>query len=429
MRDLLPASFKGFRFPVDAEATPVLGRKSVIHDFPNSGKRFVQDLGVIPAEFTVSGIIHGPNYIQDSEQFKSILDSQGVGQLVLPHLGAFDVVALPYSVEYNHKTIGVVRFSLKFSISNADEVPAQSLASKETVFQGGDEARIFMQENFEDNYEIPQSETSFLSGANDIRRTVVDTVEKYSSVIENTNGQLQKIVRDIQSDIVSLTYDPIGLANKLIYGNINLVNGLYSTVSSLFSGEDEELASKPTAAQALKLATFGDDFNDNSIEFNDAGIALWPADTGDRVARNISRELLVETVRINALVLGFESAANFDYETSDEITSTIVSLEETYSRIILSGGTLANNNDFKLLLDSLRASAYEVLNQKLEQVFSTGTFIVGGTQSITGLTFKLYAEDLENSTSLEELIDNLITLNPNQNPLLFNGTTNIFEDA
>ena len=42
-------------------------------------------------------------------------------------------------------------------------------------------------------------------------------------------------------------------------------------------------------------------------------------------------DLVVEGVRVNSLILGFEVASNFDYETSDEIASVVGSLEEVYT--------------------------------------------------------------------------------------------------
>lgn len=430
-KQLKPASFRGFSFLCPEETVSNTGQKYAIHDYPNSNKRYAQPLGELPPDFEVPATITGDDFLQKAINFERILKKKGPGQLVLPHQGALDVVALPYGKNYSQKSVGVVTFTLKFTISNANEVPAQASTSKEDVYQSGDEARLSMQNNFQDQYDVPTDRKNVFTAANDYRQSVVSSVKDYTAKTIVQNDKLQKIVRDVQSDLTTLIRDPLQLAEKLMMGNITLKDGLFATFSVLFSEVTTLFGGKkPSADDALVLAKFGSDFNDNGTSPSNSDIPVWPNDTGPRIQRNKNRVLMMEGVRINSLILGFETASNFDYATSDEIAAVVGTLETVYNDLFLSDDDnliYANNNEFKLLLDNMKTQCYEVLDQKAQQVYSIGTFKVRGRQSVTNLAYKLYAEKLENSIDLQNVIQGLVQLNPSQNPVEFSGDIKIFE--
>ena len=432
-KQLKVASFRGFIFLCPEESVPSVGRKIVKHDYPNSGKRFAQDLGPLPSDFDVTAVITGDNFLQKAINFERILNKKGIGQLVLPHQGTLDVVALPFEKNYSQKSVGVVTFKLKFTISNTNEVPAQAAPSKEDVYQAGDEVRLSAQKIMEEKYEIPTDRKNVFTAANDYRRAIVNSVQDYSAKIIVANSKLQKIVRDVQTDLTTLIRDPIQLAEKLILGNIALKDGLFATFSVLFSDITSlSGGSKPSASDATVLAKFGEDFKDNGTSQSPSGLPLWPTNTGQRIQRNINRVLMLEGVRINSLTLGFEVAANFDYETSDEIASVVGVLENVYNDLFLTGDTnsiYANDNEFKLLMDDMKSQCYDVLDAKAQQVYSVGLFTARGRQSVMNMAYKLYAEGLQTPENLEEVAERLVQLNPSQNPIEFSGDIQIFEVA
>lgn len=430
-KQLKPASFRGFSFLCPEESVSITGQKYAIHDYPNSGKRYAQPLGPLPPDFEVSATITGDDFLQKALNFERVLKIEGPGQLVLPHQGILNVVALPYGKNYSQKSVGVVTFTLRFTISNANEVPAQASTSKEDVYQSGDETRLSMQNTFQDQYEAPTDRTNVFTSANDYRRSIVNSIQNYTAKTIVQNSKLQKIVRDIQTDLTTLIRNPIQLGEKLILGNIILKNGLFSTFSVLFSEVTSLFGGgKPSADSALTLSKFGEDFKDNGTTQSNSGLPLWSNDTGSRVQRNKNRVLMLEGVRVNSLILGFEVAANFDYETSDDIAAVVGTLETVYNDLFLSdddNSIYANDNDFKLLLDTMKTQCYEVLDQKAQQVYSVGTFMVRGRQSVTNLAYKLYAESLQSPSDLQNIIQRLVQLNPSQNPIEFSGNIKIFE--
>ena len=75
-KQLKVASFRGFIFLCPEESVPSVGRKIVKHDYPNSGKRFAQDLGPLPSDFDVTAVITGDNFLQKAINFERILNKR-----------------------------------------------------------------------------------------------------------------------------------------------------------------------------------------------------------------------------------------------------------------------------------------------------------------------------------------------------------------
>jgi hypothetical protein len=425
------AGFKGVEFFVTNETEETRGRKLAIHDYPNSSKRFVQDLGSLPSTFGVDAVVFGQEFLEKAIVLKSVLDEEGVGELVLPHLGSLDVVALPYSVDYSHKSIGVIRFKLKFTLSNADEIPSQARASAQDVIQKAKEAREENQNKLASEYKKPIGDISFIKATTDFTSGVADTVENFTSEIVVANDQIQGIVRDVQSDVSSIVVNPQILAEKLIYGNVQLANGLFATFSSLLT--DPDLLTNPNRPSVKKLLdniTFGAAFNDLGTSSTSSDLALWPSDTGDRVDRNNNRRAIVESVRYNTLLLAFEVAASYGYNTTEDIIAVTSDLEEAYTTVMLNddeGSVIVSDNDLKILMDEVKSSAFDVLELKLQQAYSTTNYDVGGVQSIFGLTYRLYAENFTEPSELEEFAENMVLLNSDQVPTEFSGSSSVFE--
>jgi prophage DNA circulation protein len=420
---LAVAKFRKTEFLVANEAESNRGRKTAIHDYPNSGKRLVQDLGQLPSTFDVTAVVSGEAFLSKAIVLKNALDQKGVGVLVLPHLGALNVVALPYNVDYSHKSVGVIRFTLKFTLSNTTEVPAKALASAQDVIQKADEAREASQEKFAANYKKPIGETSFIKAALAATSAVSTIIKDYSSELIVANAQIQGIVRDFQSDVSSIIVDPQLLAEKLIYGNTNLANGLFASLSNLLIGPEETLPQErnPIVQKVLSGIKFG------QYAFT---MSLWPNDTGDRIDRNVNRVVIVESVWVNTLLVAFEVAASYDYDTTEDIIGVTTALEEAYTTVMLSGdpqSIYANDNDFKILIDDVKATCFDVLDQKLQQAYSISEYYVGGTQSIMGLTYRLYAENFLTVDQLQDFAENIVVLNTDQIPTEFSGNSNVFE--
>jgi prophage DNA circulation protein len=111
--ELLPASFRGVEFKMDANAR-ASGRRAVLHEFPHRDLPYTEDLGRKARGFPVTGYVIGAFYKDDRDALISALEAEGPGQLVLPTLGEFTVQAREYSVRENKRAGGIAEFEMNF---------------------------------------------------------------------------------------------------------------------------------------------------------------------------------------------------------------------------------------------------------------------------------------------------------------------------
>ena len=112
-QDLLQkASFRGAEFFVDSASTTG-GRKTVTHEFPNTDRRYIQDMGLKQRSFTVEAIItgSGAEYFSKRDALLNALETEGPGILVHPFYGQVSVVNDPYRLEEEISSIGRARIS------------------------------------------------------------------------------------------------------------------------------------------------------------------------------------------------------------------------------------------------------------------------------------------------------------------------------
>lgn len=78
---LLPGSFRGVPFSVLTESISEGGPRIVLHEYPNSKRRYVENLGSIPFKFRLEVVIQGEDWRERSNQLLQALNQEGPGRL------------------------------------------------------------------------------------------------------------------------------------------------------------------------------------------------------------------------------------------------------------------------------------------------------------------------------------------------------------
>ena len=131
---MFKASFKGADFLITGSVETAGGRKLVDHLYPNSPRRFIEDLGQLREDFTMTGIIREPRYHSKRDLLKKKLEEGGAGQLVHPFLGKFNVVAKPYVLLEDTTQMGRAEFQLTFAVADNNVFPEDGGANKFVKF-------------------------------------------------------------------------------------------------------------------------------------------------------------------------------------------------------------------------------------------------------------------------------------------------------
>lgn len=395
------ASWRGVVFSVRSEDLPTGGRKTALHDFPNSSERFIEDLGEIPQRFTITAFVHGLDWLERAQALENALRTAGPGRLVMPTFGAWTVWALPYSKTASQTSIGEIEFSLEFATSRAVAGIIEAVAAPEMVFAAGDRARSAIGGAFGGIFKAPGDSLGFGAMLSDVTSACNETFSAVSTIMNAESlGEMTGAIRSLLGNAGSLLGDPIQLGLEF-FGIDDDAPGLWQIVS-------EGLDALTAVSSLLDFAkSFGNnlaliqsDFDSGSTVSPVSDISLWAATTEDRIDRNDGRTTIVESNRLASLVAAYEQASNGDYQTIDQVQTIRTDTEDVYAEIMQVDaqdvGSVPANREVREAMAELRIRALAVLDQKAQSAWLTTTINRVGPLTAPSLTYLLYAESLTN---------------------------------
>ena len=396
---LAQASWRGVVFSVRSEDLPTGGRKTALHEFPNSNERFIEDLGEIPQRFTMTAFVHGLDWLERAQALENALRTAGPGRLVMPTFGAFTVWALPYSKTASQTSVGEIEFSLEFATSRAVAGIIESVPAPEMVFAAGDTARGAIGGAFGGLFRAPGDSLGFGASLSDITSAANQAFTSVSNLLEaDSLGELTSALQGLLGNAGGLLGEPIQLALEF-FGIDDAAPGLWQIISE---GLD-------TLSSVSALLDFVNNFGNNLALIQsdlDSGatvspvsnISLWAATTEDRIDRNDARTTIVESNRLAALVAAYEQASNGDYQTTDQVQVIRTDLEDAYSEMMQVDAqdvsSVPAQKEVRAAMSDLRIRALAVLDQKAQSAWLTSTIIRTGPLCAPSLAYLLYAESI-----------------------------------
>lgn len=436
------ASFKGINFRVRTESITDIGRKKVLHEYPKSDIRFIEDMGQIPSTFSITAFIHGENWIQDSEKLQKALNENTEGRLVLSTLGAYDVFALQYSIEETQSEIGETKFNLNFAIGRKNSGPIRTEATIYDVYDLGDANRRIFGVDYAQLWLIASDIFTLVSSGFDLETLFRASLNTLANYVGNEQlAKALKIVSRMEANSASLINSAVALAG--IQFNITPeAEGFFQLIST---GMNEGVDPGSGVEALLSLATFGNSEQlalntinganviNNAIDSTEGtGVPLWPETTAARILRNRNRLTMVNSVRIAGMVIAYEQAAQREYDTKEEIDLIRESLETVYDRLIGTDSSdfdsIQAQQDVKDSINNVRLAALAILDQKQQEAY-TVTEIQLPESGYTSflLSYALYSEEFFSTNDVEERAQVIRELNLDQNANFLTQTTNVFK--
>ena len=398
---LAQASWRGVVFSVRSEDLPSGGRKTSLHEFPNSNERFVEDLGEIPPRFTITAFVHGLDWLERAQALENALREAGPGRLVMPTFGAWTVWALPYSKTASQTSVGEIEFSLEFATSRAVAGIIESTPAPEMVFAAGDSARGAIGGAFGGIFKAPSDSLGFGAMISDATSAANSAFSAVSNIIAaDSLGELTGALRSLLGDVGGLLSDPIQLGLEF-FGIDDDAPGLWQIISEGLDTIDA-VSGLLTFARGFgnNLALIQSDLDSGATVSPVSDISLWAATTEDRIDRNDGRTAIVESNRLAALVAAYEQASNGDFQTIDQVQTIRTDLEDVYAEMMqVDAQTVSSvpaNREVRAAMSELRIRALAVLDQKAQSAWLTSQIIRTGALTAPSLTYLLYAESLTN---------------------------------
>lgn len=398
---LVQASWRGVVFSVRSEELPTGGRKTALHDFPNSDERFIEDLGEIPQRFTITAFVHGLDWLERAQALENALRTAGPGRLVMPTFGAYTVWALPYSKSASQTTVGEIEFSLEFATSRAVAGIIESAPAPEMVFAAGDTARGAIGGAFGKFLKSPLSGIGVSASLSDITAAANGAFTAAANIINaDSLGELTGALRSLLGDAGGLLGDPIQMGLEF-FGIADDAPGIWQIISEGLDGI-EAVSALLNFARGFgnNLALIQSDLDSGATVSPVSGISLWAATTDDRIDRNLNRTTIVESNRLAALVCAYEQASFADYQTIDQVQTIRTNLEDVFAEMMRvdaqDASSVPAQKEVRAAMDDLRIRALAVLDQKAQSAWLTSTIVRTGSLSAPSLTYLLYAESLTN---------------------------------
>ncbi len=384
------ASFRGITFILEDESTDD-GRKTVSHEFVNSDRRFVEDLGLIPVTFNILGFTHAddpprPGFLE-RDALKEVLNKKGPGQLVHPMYGSIDVVPGPYTVSSSMNNAGKFIFRMVFKTQSSDLPVFQDpeFATIAKLAEVAQTARDTAAESAEELFEVATDQSFF----DEMEEIYQDGVEKVREVMESIE---EDVLRGLGlEDVDRLLRDPPGfLSNPEIL--FPALSNLYRQVSS--------------AGALDKWIEATEDFTN---------ILSGKGDTKRNRARTATSGTLISSLQVNSMINAHQSGADADYNTVTELEEAERKLDDLFQSIVYDpvDGSIINDVNFpdlKTTLLEMRSISKLIFTEKEQTTFKVVTFN-SNTLSFLQTTYDLYTS-LDNLAVINNLNSNINASNP-----------------
>ena len=310
---LLPASFRGVTFLCPNDRLTE-GRKTVTHEYVNSDKRFVEDLGAMPPKFSMTIIIADDinfNADEKRDQLRNALKTPGPGLLIHPVYGRQEVtVEGEYEVSREDRELGSYSFNVTFAVSEAGIQPDVIQAQQATVFARDVALRSAVFQRMSDQWIAPRTSVSSQDAIAKVNIFTDIVRAGFSGVSGDKSGLLESL-------------DDLSNGAALV---VRSGPRLASSVSGIFDIFDDIGADALSIFKAIaSLFDYGSD--DIAIR-NRAGLSL------DQYERQINRNLLNSSINAAAVSRGYSFATQVDYLTDVDLVNARSDLDAQTRKVI-----------------------------------------------------------------------------------------------
>lgn len=385
LNEMYPASFRGVPF-LFVSTSRKGGRKTAIHEYPNTNRRKIEDMGLDVPTFTVPATIASQtNYMEIRDRFIAALDEPGPGQLVHPFYGTLTVAALSYEINESIQHLGVAEIQIEFSITGDVSQPVLSSKPIASVSQAKKEAETIVTQDILNNYNVLPSDK--------FQQTFVkNTFQDIGNVMNNAFSVLGSF-----QTLTSSLYD-IDVLNTISVFD-QTYNSEYNSAFRYFNKmitQPEYFASGALSVSNMLLNIF-DLFTQVDVDTSQQLVGVvstfgyLPTDLDSVVT--IQEEKAQENIdlvsgyfNLLSLANAYDLAINSTYVTVDEVDRLKASLNNQYE-LVISFDNLHPDAIYKL--QDMRNSALEFFTD-IEQTLYRTVEIDHTTMPLSTLVYQYY---------------------------------------
>ena len=350
---LLQASFRDVAFHVTSTELTA-GRRTVLHEYPQRDKPYVEDIGRASRKLTFTAFIVGDDYIKQAQKLLAAIEEPGPGKLVHPHFGEMQASltaesTLSFTTERRIATIKLT------AVESGDlEFPKETQDTTDAALEAADEVEKSAIQEFCDSIDlscVSEWVDAALSG---------DLLDKLGII---SSADLAAIF-DKVDEISSLAQKGLSLISmdpKVFASNLMGALGLSRVASSARAWS--------RVAKQLKNLTKHEKMSSGTKALAKAkaeGTVL--SDVQSAVMHNraavetlIRQSLIAQMVGVSALI----GTKNDQLPPIEDDVVTSETLKETVTLEAIDAELLmTTNDDSYLALEKARVAVFEVLTEK-----------------------------------------------------------------
>jgi len=380
---LHPASFRGVSFYLKGEAERQGGRESQTFKYPKRDVREIEDMGKIPPIFSFEAIITGigDDYFAKRDNFiKTLEDLNTPGLLVHPFYGSFYVYPKPYTVIDSINELCVARFNLIFEVVNVSEKNNIIVGSDSQISTNANNIISNTNSNIQKKYTLVNK---ISANFNDMKNKVNKFVDKIDTITKSIN-QVTDLINDLSSTILDIRSN--------INSKISTANNLAASITGIFN-TIQFIAQNPLDKFNIMSQLFN--FGQDDILIN--------KNTQIRIDRQNNRDLLNNSIQVNATALACEALLSITFKSTDDINSYRQILEDQFSNLF---NSILDDATYDELID-LRNNINSFLDS---QTINTPNIVSITTNTIpmTVLAYNYYEslDNLDDLININNIIDN-----------------------
>lgn len=322
-KQLQPASFRGVAFHVKGADSEV-GRRTVLHEYPQRDEPFSEDMGRKARGFKVEAIVIGADYFKARDALIEALEAKGSGVLVHPYYGRRTVaLASPARISESPDEGGMARFSLDFVEAGENVQPSARPDTQSLVESAVGDARASIAEDFASIFSVDGMPEFVELSALDVA----------SDVMSALDGVRRGMIPDLSivSDYVSAALGVSGSLGSLIRLPADLAGGFLGLFSGL-SGIGRSPLASFMALRALfcygkRLTGYG--YGGNGI-YTSYGTTLpsVPLTTPARIKQAANQEALAALTRRAAVIEAAQSSSAIRFDSYNQAAAVRDELAE-----------------------------------------------------------------------------------------------------
>jgi prophage DNA circulation protein len=432
LSQLKQGKYKNTIFFVKRETVDQVGQKRVIHDYPNSGTRYVESKGKAPPQITIEIFFHGSDWVQQYFRFAKLIEDQSPGRLISPTFGIMDnMVTLPATATAEQTAVGEIKMTVTFSVTADKPAPVTGGTASTITVQDisalAENSRQALGGMYSSSFSAPTDAINIDVSISDFT-TLADIINKIVRNQRATDNFIRQVKRNIQNPegMAKLLFnpvDPVGLLQVIATMPLTDTFSVFKQLATVGNTLPTQISLIESAIVPELPGTARNDVQKNGTV--NTVIPLWDDSTVDREIRNLNRETTVNTFRMLGLIGMLEAAARGAFDTSDQVSSVISDIDLYYSALVENSTSTVVIPSFKPIIDRLRNNVVEFLSVSARRLPNVLQTEVLSPVSVKTLTYNLYGERIRNESELNTIASIIENLNKDKPAHRLQGVVNI----